>query len=147
MHVSHFTKTTRRLEANSGQKTPRRLLGGCLIGTRHQHLSLVQLSSWKILSFCHTLIPERTVQNGKYPCSRSDCSQLTRISRQSNTLRPYLNAVRSTLTAALTLENFSSQVVERHNLPEIEAQYARLLSSSLKLVTDPPSAEHPSRSS
>ncbi|KAL1405047.1 Actin-related protein 2/3 complex subunit 4 [Vanrija pseudolonga] len=39
----------------------------------------------------------------------------------SNTLRPYLNAVRSTLTAALTLENFSSQVVERHNKPEIEA--------------------------
>ncbi|GHJ84855.1 hypothetical protein NliqN6_1257 [Naganishia liquefaciens] len=39
----------------------------------------------------------------------------------SNTLRPYLNAVRSTLTAALTLENFSSEVVERHNVPEIEA--------------------------
>ncbi|KAH8084252.1 hypothetical protein HD553DRAFT_312388 [Filobasidium floriforme] len=39
----------------------------------------------------------------------------------SNTLRPYLNAVRSTLTAALTLENFSSQVVERHNYPEVEA--------------------------
>ncbi|WVF73209.1 hypothetical protein IAT40_008028 [Kwoniella sp. CBS 6097] len=38
----------------------------------------------------------------------------------SNTLRPYLNAVRATLTAALTLENFSSQVVERHNKPEIE---------------------------
>lgn len=40
---------------------------------------------------------------------------------QSNTLRPYLSAVRATLTAALTLENFSSQVVERHNKPEIEA--------------------------
>nr|ODN94023.1 ARP2/3 complex 20 kDa subunit [Cryptococcus depauperatus CBS 7841] len=38
----------------------------------------------------------------------------------SNTLRPYLSAVRSTLTAALTLQNFSSQVVERHNKPEIE---------------------------
>ncbi|TFK54078.1 actin-related protein ARPC3 [Heliocybe sulcata] len=38
----------------------------------------------------------------------------------SNTLRPYLSAVRSTLTAALTLENFSSQVVERHNKPEVE---------------------------
>ncbi|KAJ9115292.1 hypothetical protein QFC20_001159 [Naganishia adeliensis] len=45
-----------------------------------------------------------------------------RYSSSSNTLRPYLNAVRSTLTAALTLENFSSQVVERHNLPEVEAQ-------------------------
>lgn len=38
----------------------------------------------------------------------------------SNTLRPYLNAVRATLTAALTLSNFSSQVVERHNKPEVE---------------------------
>jgi len=35
-----------------------------------------------------------------------------------------LNAVRSTLTAALTLQNFSSQVVERHNKPEIEARSA-----------------------
>ncbi|KAG1730777.1 hypothetical protein EDB19DRAFT_1912814 [Suillus lakei] len=40
----------------------------------------------------------------------------------SNTLRPYLSAVKSTLTAALTLENFSSQVVERHNKPEVEVR-------------------------
>jgi len=40
----------------------------------------------------------------------------------SNTLRPYLNAVRASLNAALCLENFSSQVVERHNKPEIEAK-------------------------
>ncbi|KAG8213644.1 hypothetical protein J3R82DRAFT_10334 [Butyriboletus roseoflavus] len=40
----------------------------------------------------------------------------------SNVLRPYLAAVRSSLTAALTLENFSSQVVERHNKPEVEAR-------------------------
>ncbi|WAQ90479.1 hypothetical protein PtA15_12A469 [Puccinia triticina] len=39
----------------------------------------------------------------------------------SNTLRPYLACVRATLTAALTLEDFASQVVERHNRPEIEA--------------------------
>jgi len=38
----------------------------------------------------------------------------------SATLKPYLNAVRSTLTAALCVENFSSQVVERHNKPEVE---------------------------
>ncbi|KAF9114911.1 Arp complex subunit [Mortierella sp. AM989] len=38
----------------------------------------------------------------------------------SNTLRPYLNAVRHTLTAAMCLENFSSQVAERHNKPEVE---------------------------
>jgi len=40
----------------------------------------------------------------------------------SNTLRPYLAAVRSTLTGAMCLENFASQVVERHNKPEIEAR-------------------------
>ncbi|AAS51136.2 ACL092Cp [Eremothecium gossypii ATCC 10895] len=39
----------------------------------------------------------------------------------SQSLRPYLNAVRLSLQAALTLSNFSSQDVERHNRPEIEA--------------------------
>jgi len=39
----------------------------------------------------------------------------------SNTLKPYLNAVKATLTAALCLENFASQLVERHNKPEVEA--------------------------
>jgi hypothetical protein len=34
-----------------------------------------------------------------------------------------LNAVRATLTAAMCLENFPSQVVERHNKPEIEARF------------------------
>ncbi|GFT27126.1 hypothetical protein TNCV_4676381 [Trichonephila clavipes] len=38
----------------------------------------------------------------------------------SATLRPYLTAVRHTLNAAMCLENFSSQVVERHNKPEVE---------------------------
>ncbi|RDD47399.1 Actin-related protein 2/3 complex subunit 4 [Trichoplax sp. H2] len=36
------------------------------------------------------------------------------------TLKPYLNAVRSSLTAAMCLQNFSSQVIERHNKPEVE---------------------------
>lgn len=43
----------------------------------------------------------------------------------SNTLRPYLAAVRSTLTAALTLEDFASQVVERHNKPEVEVRESK----------------------
>lgn len=43
----------------------------------------------------------------------------------SNSLRPYLAAVRSTLTAALSLENFGSQTVERHNKPEVEAGTSR----------------------
>jgi hypothetical protein len=41
---------------------------------------------------------------------------------QSSTLKPYLVAVKRTLEAAMCLENFSSQKVERHNKPEIEIQ-------------------------
>ncbi|KAK0485861.1 actin-like protein ARPC3 [Armillaria novae-zelandiae] len=51
----------------------------------------------------------------------------------SNALRPYLAAVRSTLTAALTLESFSSQVVERHNKPEVETSSAPLPCHNLLL--------------
>ncbi|TWW61800.1 Actin-related protein 2/3 complex subunit 4 [Takifugu flavidus] len=43
------------------------------------------------------------------------------------TLRPYLNAVKATLQAALCLENFSSQVVERHNKPEVEVRSSKEL--------------------
>uniref|UniRef100_A0A0R3RHE2 Actin-related protein 2/3 complex subunit 4 n=1 Tax=Elaeophora elaphi TaxID=1147741 RepID=A0A0R3RHE2_9BILA len=39
---------------------------------------------------------------------------------QSATLQPYLEAVRKTLEAAMCLEQFSSQVVERYNKPEVE---------------------------
>jgi len=45
----------------------------------------------------------------------------------SATLKPYLTAVRNTLTAAMCLENFSSQVVERHNKPEVEVKTSREL--------------------
>jgi len=38
---------------------------------------------------------------------------------QSTTLQPYLEAVRKTLEAALCLQQFGSQVVERHNKPEV----------------------------
>ena len=41
---------------------------------------------------------------------------------QAATLKPYLNAVRSSLTAAMCLENFESQMVERHNKPEVEVR-------------------------
>lgn len=43
------------------------------------------------------------------------------------TLRPYLNAVRSTLEAAMCLENFASQVVERHVKPEVEVRSSKEL--------------------
>ena len=38
----------------------------------------------------------------------------------ANTLAPYLNCVRASLNAALCLQNFASQDVERHNKPEVE---------------------------
>lgn len=43
------------------------------------------------------------------------------------TLKPYLNAVRATLTATMCLENFSSQIVERHNKPEVEVRSSKEL--------------------
>lgn len=43
------------------------------------------------------------------------------------TLKPYLNAVRLTLEAALCLENFSSQVVERDIKPEVEVKNSKEL--------------------
>ncbi|XP_015510143.1 actin-related protein 2/3 complex subunit 4 [Neodiprion pinetum] len=45
----------------------------------------------------------------------------------SATLKPYLTAVRRTLTAAMCLENFSSQDVERHNKPEVEVMSSKEL--------------------
>ena len=41
---------------------------------------------------------------------------------QASTLKPYLNAVRETLNAAICLQNFDSQMVERHNKPEVEVK-------------------------
>lgn len=45
----------------------------------------------------------------------------------SQSLRPYLNAVRKTLEASICLINFNSQVVERHNKPEIEVRNSKEL--------------------
>merc|ERR1711981_681817 len=42
--------------------------------------------------------------------------------RMANALNSYLICVKRTLEAAMCLENFSSQKVERHNKPEIEVQ-------------------------
>mmetsp|Transcript_20879 Transcript_20879/g.23223 ORF Transcript_20879/g.23223 Transcript_20879/m.23223 type:complete len:170 (-) Transcript_20879:221-730(-) len=40
----------------------------------------------------------------------------------AQTLKTYLTAIRATLDAALCLRNFASQMVERHNKPEVEAR-------------------------
>lgn len=50
---------------------------------------------------------------------------------QSQSLKPYLTAVRHSLTSALSLQDFASQISERHNVPEIESQ------KSVELVLNP----------
>lgn len=45
----------------------------------------------------------------------------------SQSLRPYLAAVRRTLEASICLINFNSQVVERHNKPEVEVRNSKEL--------------------
>ena len=45
-------------------------------------------------------------------------------------LKPYLDAIKATLQASLCVENFASQIVERHNKPEIEVGYVALPGST-----------------
>mmetsp|Transcript_2898 Transcript_2898/g.6741 ORF Transcript_2898/g.6741 Transcript_2898/m.6741 type:complete len:170 (-) Transcript_2898:116-625(-) len=45
----------------------------------------------------------------------------------ANTLKPYLDCIRTTLTASMCLRNFPSQIVERHNKPEVEVRGSREL--------------------
>jgi hypothetical protein len=46
--------------------------------------------------------------------------RLGRRGSMSLALRPYLDCIKATLQSALCIENFASQIVERHNKPEIE---------------------------
>lgn len=41
---------------------------------------------------------------------------------QAGALKPYLDTVKATLNAAVCIRNFPSQVVERHNKPEVEVK-------------------------
>ena len=45
----------------------------------------------------------------------------------ANTLRPYLNTVRTTLQASCCLQNFACQQIERHNKPEVEYRTSKEL--------------------
>ena len=47
------------------------------------------------------------------------------LTPKSQTLKPYTNCIRATLNAAVCLENFGSQVIERHNKPEVEARQSK----------------------
>lgn len=57
------------------------------------------------------------IQDPKFISYTSNRANVTK----SQSLRPYLQCVRSSLTAALAVSNFASQTSERHNVPEIEA--------------------------
>jgi len=47
--------------------------------------------------------------------------------KMANALKPYLDCCHKTLTAASCLRNFPSQVVERHNKPEVEVRGSKEL--------------------
>jgi actin related protein 2/3 complex subunit 4 len=54
---------------------------------------------------------------------------------QANTLKPYLDAIQSTLRASMCLRNFPSQIVERHNKPEVEVRQSKeLLLKPIKIA-------------
>ncbi|KAI6174945.1 DUF2012 domain-containing protein [Aphelenchoides bicaudatus] len=45
----------------------------------------------------------------------------------STTLQPYLDTIRRTLESSLCMENFSSQIAERHSKPEVEVRTSKEL--------------------
>ncbi|CAF1509719.1 unnamed protein product [Adineta ricciae] len=49
------------------------------------------------------------------------------VPARTPTVKPYLDAIRATLQAAFCIENFESQLVERHNKPEVEVKTSKLL--------------------
>lgn len=53
----------------------------------------------------------------------------------TSALKPYLDCVKSTLTAATCLRNFPSQNVERHNKPEVEMRGSKELILNQVLVS------------
>jgi len=46
---------------------------------------------------------------------------------KANTLKPYLDAIQATLRASMALRNFPSQIIERHNKPEVEVRQSKEL--------------------
>ena len=56
----------------------------------------------------------------------------------ATTNQPYYDTIRTTLTAALSLVNFPSQVVERHNKPEVEIGLSKeIMIKPIKIVRVP----------
>ena len=65
---------------------------------------------------------DRSLQDAQVAQSRGGAARvrLGRRGSMSLALRPYLDCIKATLQSALCIENFASQIVERHNKPEIE---------------------------
>ncbi|RLV99603.1 hypothetical protein DV515_00009785 [Chloebia gouldiae] len=111
------------MEALTGPYQPRHGAGGSRAKSRRRHPAPAGASrrppslppQWEA-----PRIPEEAISHFRL-AGRSSAATMTA------TLRPYLNAVRATLQAALCLENFSSQVVERHNKPEVEVRSSKEL--------------------
>uniref|UniRef100_A0A453MI46 Uncharacterized protein n=1 Tax=Aegilops tauschii subsp. strangulata TaxID=200361 RepID=A0A453MI46_AEGTS len=91
-------------------------------------------------------LPHELRQPAATPRSRSTRSLLSpsadpRVRRPSvamaNTLRLYLTCIRNTLEAAMCLQNFPCQEVERHNKPEVELKTSsELLLNPVREISD-----------
>ncbi|KDO47849.1 hypothetical protein CISIN_1g0281362mg, partial [Citrus sinensis] len=76
------------------------------------------------LSTLFTALPVSQITQHRQTTTASDAIlgsfQIATRRNMSNTLRLYLACIRNTLDAALCLQNFPCQEVERHNKPEVE---------------------------
>ncbi|XP_034573810.1 actin-related protein 2/3 complex subunit 4 [Setaria viridis] len=94
--------------------------------------------SWGVPDRAHLYAGHR---RSRHPCSsastysvpvtRTDRESFAAASAMANTLRLYLTCIRNTLEAAMCLQNFPCQEVERHNKPEVE------LKTSPELLLNP----------
>ncbi|KAI5960722.1 PRP40 [Candida margitis] len=75
---------------------------------------------YQILKDEHEMKERITKKRGISEVNLSADASNKKAKKQSQSLKPYLTAVRSSLTAAICLQDFSSQLVERHNRPEVE---------------------------
>ena len=72
--------------------------------------------------------PAALQQHGNYlQAASAQRPRTPPLTKKTKKTRRYLNTVRSTLDAALCLRNFPSQVVERHNKPEVEVRGSKEL--------------------
>jgi actin related protein 2/3 complex subunit 4 len=117
-HAESCTKARTMVPSAAGPQLPAN-------PTRH-----LQCCVWHVIANNHQkkapeYSPELTLSsphNGApFPSHPALQCSLHTNTTQSQSLRPYLQCVRTSLTAALSLSNFASQASERHNVPEIEA--------------------------